>query len=503
MRPARSSPELPKPVPASPAPLARSGRRPGRLPTGGGPQRALAALVASASAAAVVAALVGAPAATAQDAARPGGPRLTFGFDTELRLSDDPRPGDEREGETALLSETDLGFGYESITRLQVLRLGASGTLRELVGGGDGAEEDAGFTGPDLTFAYGREGVGSRFGVTASHEVRDLTFALAPLEVLDPDDPFVDPNAFIQATGTRRTTRAGVELVLFENRPFGVELDAATRRIDYSEDEATFDESRAAEVNGALRFDLTPLLTARLIGGYEQVDFEGQDDRRERSAALALSYEISPVLTARAALGQSVSTFDDGEEEREEEGIVGGAGVVYELPRGTVELSYERRLDFDETRDSISLARSFVLPGEDALRVRIGASKVEDGDTVATGGLQWRRVLPRGAVAVSVDREVVESLEGDLVTLTDISASWTRQINALSGVILEAEYGRISDTGDDDGDDSSEAGLLRAALTRDLTADWRLSGGVEGRLRDDETRGVVFVGLSRLFEIRP
>ena len=505
-----TAPRAPAPPDAPPSTAAPP--RPGR--GGARAARLLGAAAAAAMLLGAAALALGPGTGRAQDGAggAAAGPRLTLDVGSEIRAGRDVRVDDAR-GD--VLSETDLSFGILSRTPVQSLLLSVGGTYRVLLDEGTGD-----FTGPDARLRYEREAAGGGLTLAGSVQTRDLDFVRGLLlgeggEILDFDedgvvfdeDGIIDPDDLETGTGTRRTTRLGFSLDLLRDRPLGVEVDGGYSRTDYDEAGTDFDENRRLSLDAALRLRLAPTLTARLTYGIDrlEIDRDAQDDpdadvsRDTDGVGVSFAYDVSRRLNATLAVERTANEIEELDGTRIDEiGVTGSAGLSYELPRGTIGGRYVRRLEQGEIRDEISLSRRFVLPGEDVLAVQLGYATFEGEDAV-TAAVDWARAGPRGDLALSLSRTVGTSLDDGFATRTRLSADYRRQLTALTGLGLSAEFGRIEEA---DGE-SAEAGLLRASLSRRLTRDWTLSGGVEGVYDDDETDTAVFARVSRRFDILP
>ena len=444
----------------------------------------------------------------AQEAGSESGLRLSLDVGSEIRAGRGVTV-DGEEGD--ILSDTDLTLGIRSETPVQSLRLSFGSTYRALLD--EGASE---LIGPDATLRYDREAAGGGLSVTGSVSTTDLDFVRSilldegedELDAFDTDgDGVIDSEEFETGTGTRRTTRLGFSLDLLRDRPIGLELDGNLRRIDYDEAADSFDESRREALNAALRFRLASNLTARLTYGIErlEIDRDAADDpdedvRRDTdSYGVSFDYAVSERLTLGLALARSEEDIEEVDGTRiQESGFTGSASADYELPRGSIGARYSRRLDQGDALDRISLSRRFDLPGEDLLVLQLGYSS-RDGESAVTADVDYTRRGARGDLTLSASRTAGSSLDDAFATRTSVSARYDRPLTALTDLRITAEYGLIEEEEDED----SEAGLLRATISRQLTRDWALSGGIEGILDDDETDTAVFARVSRSFDLRP
>ncbi len=353
--------------------------------------------------------------------------------------------------------------------------------------------------------------------MTGSVSTTDLDFVRSilldegedELDAFDTDgDGVIDTEEFETGTGTRRTTRLGFSLDLLRDRPIGLELDGNLRRIDYDEAADSFDESRREALNAALRFRLASNLTARLTYGIErlEIDRDAADDpdddvRRDTdSYGVSFDYAVSERLTLGLALARSEEDIEEVDGTRiQESGFTGSASVDYELPRGSIGARYSRRLDQgDDARPRSPSRGGSTCPARTSWCCS-SAIRAATATSAVTADVDYTRRGARGDLTLSASRTAGSSLDDGFATRTSVSARYDRPLTALTDLRITAEYGLIEEEEDED----SEAGLLRATISRQLTRDWTLSGGIEGILDDDETDTAVFARVSRSFDLRP
>ena len=443
----------------------------------------------------------------------PGGLTLAFGLDLALRAEDNAglRFSDE-EGEAELVAG--LSFGVLSQTRRQRLAadLDADVTLSS---NPDDGEDDLEVEGPRLRFAYEREGARSRLGAVLRYARTDLD----EVRLIDLDerlDGLPDEDDLVVSGGTRADLDAEVELVLGLDRPLGFELELRADRRSYEDaGDPELTDRDILEAEGALRLDVTPLLTARLTFDVSDLDDDSGETRETRAYGVSALYAATARTTLTAALSASgiealrnVDLDDDGEDDAqrrsETSGVEGLLGLVHDLPNGTLSAEIESELEERGRRDTLRIARAFEPRQGVDLSASVGLTRGEGEQDAVVADIAYAQELARGRLTASVERRVGTSSDGNALAATSASLGLLQRVNRLSRVTLDLDFALVEDT-DGDGDESQSE--LRLAYVRDLTPDWSLSAGYELNRRaegdDAATSNALFLTLGRDFVIRP
>jgi hypothetical protein len=462
---------------------------------------------AAAAAGLCLAAALAVPQGLAQDG--PGGLRLSLGISGSLRADSNPDLAFAG-GRSERSFVTRLSFGLTSETRTQALRASLSSGYR-LASGARSRFED-----PRASLSYTREGVNSRLALSASYRETRLRFfeALLPDPEEPPPDPDTppDPDDLVSLVGTRASYDASLTWETGLRARLGALLELRHRGRDFTGtlDPALFD-SRTDTAAVTLRFDLAPATVARLRlarDHYRAADAP-DTDRTTDTLRLSLSHAFSEALRLEASIGRSRIETEAGlgpaRATTETRGTTAGLTLARDLANGSVALAWTHSFGVTGRRDTLRVSRSLALPAG-SLEASLGATRGAAGRTEAVGRLAWRQDLPRGTIAASVERSVAtNSLDQDVLT-TRASASWNRELNAVSSLTLGLTYARNEDAG---------AGVvaarertsLRAAWNRTLIEDVQLSAGIEHRRRTEAggsaSSNAVFVTLSRRFDLRP
>ena len=397
--------------------------------------------------------------------------------------------------------ETRVNADVESRTTTQTLGLSASGTL---LGWGlsDDVEEDGWeLADPTARFRYRRTAFDGFFDLRGSVSEDRLSFLTATDPGIDLADPFLDPSLLFEGEGLRRDVRLSFAISALEDLPVGVEISGAARDTDYIGtpegfvDPETGDplylDTRTGRLDAALRLDVTPLLTTRIGLGVSRAD-TGEDfgSYETRSASVSADYRPTERLSLQASLGVAETFREEGD--RTETGITASLGGAYELPRGSIGLSYARVFDISGARDEIALRRDIDLPGGDALGVEVGLSRDEGGTTETIGAVDYVRTGRRGDLALSFGRSVRSTVSGNSAAVTTLGAAYRRELTRRDGLTVTADYTSVG---------SAESGRVAVGLDRQITRDWGLSAGVERRIRNGREDDAVFLTLGRRFQL--
>ena len=431
--------------------------------------------------------------AGAQDA-ETGGTILTFGFETELSISDNYNlelvaPG------TSTVLDTTLSFGYLSETATDRFAFDSNGVLRgsDLPGtGGDVRFDDLG-----VAVSYDREGANSRLSVSADYTKADLDF-------IDPFE-FIEDGVLVNGSGQREIRSARLNFDTGINDPLGFGIELSHRDLDYSNttDPNLFD-TRRDSVALTARLRLSPVLNGRVR--VSQEDFSADDlvltDRRTRALSFGATYEISPVTTLDVDLGtENIADSVAGSSR----GSFGSVNLNRALANGSAGLVLDRSFGTEGGRTTVSVNRSMDLPSG-TLAFSLGVTKGELGGTGIIGNIDYGQTLPRGELTASLGRRVTSGSDGNDVLTTNAAIGYTMPATAVSNLSFDFGYVQVEDVGTG-GTLTTDRTTLRAAYTRELTADWNLSAGYEHQRRFTEGSGTaqsntVFMTLGREFSIR-
>jgi hypothetical protein len=453
-----------------------------------------------------VAALVAASSISwAQQSDDPSGPRATLdlsagaSFDTNEGL-DDPSLGDT--------TRTNVSATGSLLDETEVSRLSLSLLTRaEWANSPDPGIDGFDLRIPSGTLAYTREGPDSRLDLTGRYfydRVDDDVVVFLD-ENLNPVDLIVDG-------GDLRRITLGADLSLGIESPIGFDGSLFFDNRDYigTSDPDLYDRV-AWGVDGALRFNLTSVMTGSLSASYGRRDEDDVGDplTETLSYGAGLAYQIDEVTAVTAGLSYTTieeTIFDVTSTENDGWGF--DIGAERELRDGTIGASLSRVVDESSTRTVISFERARELP-DGRLSYQLGysiADEDDDSENGFVGGIDYLRNLRTGTFTANATQEFRSDDDGDDTLVTRIALAYNQEINSVSSIGVNFGLGRSDEVGGS-GDVTTRANAgvtYRHALTREW--DWVL--GYEARyLReesdDNATGNRVFTLIDRSFTLRP
>ncbi len=385
---------------------------------------------------------------------REGVLRFSQGFDYDL--------------DDGLESSTGLSLDLSSTTRTQRFSFGL-GT--ELFGDfTDGGSDDFEFRNYSANIVYSRRSART-----------ELTFSADYTEINLDDDSFeVSPGVIIFGDGGSLTnSRVGASITTGIEAPFGLSLDASYRDSDY---EGTVDpdlvDETAVSAIALATFRLSPTMTLRALAGIERIEEDDLVGTETDSSYIGIG------IGAESRSGLTFSAdilFDESEITTSAPSTTQTDGIGIELaatqsrPTGSVGATLSSRVDDAGRRTAVSVNRSFTLK-TGSLDISLGVVDQEDVDDLQIiGDIAYSRELPRGSMSATLRRTAVTD-SGDTVVGTDLSLSYSQDINAVSGWEAEVGYVASSELVADEDDDRTTATFT---YRRDLTREWTMTTGVE------------------------
>ena len=441
----------------------------------------------------------------AQQAEAPGG--LRFSVDLSAGASVDTNEGldDPTEGTT---SRTDLGATFGLLNETEVSRLAISFLTRaEFANSPDPDVDGFDFRLPRGSLSYDLQGADSSVGLTARYffdRVDDDVLIFLD-ENLNPVDLTVDG-------GDLRRVTLGADLSVGISAPIGFDARVFFDDRDYigTTDPDLFDRVSWGG-NGALRFAVTEVATARLTASYSRRDDDDIGDPLTETFAYGagLSYQIDQITAFDADL--SYTTIDEtvfGTTSTENEGWAYNIGLRRELGNGSIGASLSQEIEEASTRTVISFQRSRNLP-DGSLSYSLGYSIAEDEDNSENGfvgGVNYRRDLRSGSVSANATQEFLTDDDGEDTLVSRIALNYNQDINSVSSVGVSFGLGRSDEVGGS-GDTTTRANV-GVTYRRALTQDWDWVLGYEARYRlenggDPATGNRVFTLVDRSFTFRP
>lgn len=435
-----------------------------------------------------------------------GGISMTLGVEQRFETGDNLGLETPEEGNTTL-STTTLNFGLNTATSNQSLGVNAGFKLRagELPSDSD---IDTGFVEPRLSFNYMREGADAVLNVDGSYDERDISFTPAVGDFTDENGLIVLPPDFedLEGSGTRRNYSLSTSLETGLNAPLGFVFDASVRGISYDQQSASLDDNirYAAGVRANLRF--TEVTTG--FASYNFDHFEAEDAEDTERDTHAVEVGVSQQLSQRASFEAAIGFSEIDEElfgiSTSSSGATGRFSFDYLMPDGSINTSYSTSRDQDGARHTVNVGRTFNLPNGQFV-IDIGATQEESGDPDLIGSLNYTRNLPTGVVRVGLNRNVATTSEDEERITTTADLGYDHEINSISSIEFDLSFGLSEATGGINNDDTRRTDVT-ASYNRRVTEDWRMSTGVEYRIRDEDVSGKsdstsIFLTLNRDFNL--
>jgi hypothetical protein len=434
--------------------------------------------------------------------------RMSFGIDQGFEYGDNLALDTPAEGSSTIATTT-LSFGLISETDTQKLDFGISGALQiENTPDTDGTVTD--FADPRFTLGYLREGADSELAINANYFSSNID-TLTLDDFINDEGIVVLPEDFsgLQGSGTRSSYGFNIGLDLFQDDPFGLELDAGTSGVDYTgtSDPDLFNYNRTfAGARALLRF--SDVLTGTVGLRYSTYDANDEDQtyRTRTTTRVGVIYDISARATLEANLGYTeIETETNDAPTTNRSKPVGNLSYVYAMPNGQITADLDATVDEDgDERVNLQFGRSMELP-DGSLSYSLGLTDPEFGSINPIGSLNWTRNLPDGRISAQLSRSVTTDNQDNTQLSTLIVIRYNQNINDVSSFGLTASYGEQD--GSEDEDATKRTGI-EATYSHALTEDWNLNTGVAYRTFEQNSSGTasspsIFLSIGRRFDFRP
>ncbi|MEM9475469.1 MAG: hypothetical protein AAGA71_09255 [Pseudomonadota bacterium] len=420
-----------------------------------------------------------APEAAAQ--AVPGGLNVTADILSSVTVDDNADLDVDSAGTTTDFdTQLTLGLSGGSATNTFEAELGGSIAFEDRP---EGEEEDNGFVDPFLRLRYGIEGPNNELGLNV--RVRETT--VRGSFFVDDDGDFIADD-LITDEGDLLDTRIGFDYSLGIDAPFGADLSYFIRDRDYTDtaDPDLFDRTtQQARVD--LRFQLSPLATASLIGAWREYDAEDgvETDRTTTSVGVGLAFEFTPVLLLEGeVLSNEYETEELGVVTEDDDELTGFLRLTRELPNGDVR--FEARSDAATSiqRTTLRVDRRFSTPGAD-LGFGVGFSDSSDGDSTFLAGFDFERDLPLGVFTANLDQRAVINDEEEQVLRTLFSLGLTREFGASLALDVGLSVVDVQDIGNGDATERTRT-EFQIGLRRQIFETWDWTVAYRARFEDEE-----------------
>lgn len=428
-----------------------------------------------------------------------GEQRMTFGVSQTLRATENIRL-DATSAGTTVYSDTKLSFGLQNTTAISTLSLDLSGVARVVddpVSGSDARLRD-----PSLDLAYSREGVNSRFDLTAGYDRPSLAFVL----------PETGSGITVQDVFTGGGQRENIDLGLrFEtgvDAPFGlvIDLDHQERNYSGTTDALLFDtETQSAAVSAIFRLSAATEFSLDLSESrYEARDTNGTNRVTQR-ASLGMTHEFSETDRVRFSIGQSevVETFDAlPAVTNTTEGLISEFEYQRDLANGAVAVNLESSLNNQGRSTTLEFGRQLSLPTGD-LDVTFGWVKSDGASAQPIGRVTYRQEFVRSAFDIELSRgSSVSQTLGQVTETTTLAMGYDLEVSPVSSISLDASISDVTVVGATTGRARSSLGV---EYSRDITQDWGMNLGLQHQRFNPDTgssaqSNSIYFTLERTFE---
>lgn len=433
--------------------------------------------------------------AQAQDR-QPSG--LLARFDVTQRLEYSDNPDFVADGESDFFGRTVLGFGLESITKVQRFSLDLGVDLEEWRDG----QSTLDLENPFVQLDYIRDTRSSSLGFDLRYRESDSTSSPS-------DGDFdQDGNVINQDSSTRASYGFGVEGIFGRDAPIGASFNWRYNEISYSGNDASnLNDSSLNDFSGQIDFRIDRRITTSLTGKYINSETDGSGvDRETTGLGAAASLDVTPILTVD--LGLSYDQIDrSGNETGTDDGVSSSLDMVLQRPNGTWALRYASDVTSNDAgrRAFLAVDRDMELPRGD-LSVSLGLTGV---DTIGEDPLvqvDYRHNLQTAFLTFGLSQRVVTDDNNNEEINTSLRAAYDQTINRVSGYGVSVDFfnrNELSETPND-----GQRIDVNLTYRHDLTKDWGVVGGIRHSLSTEDTgrdrrSNTVFMGLQRSFNWTP
>lgn len=448
-----------------------------------------------------IAVIVIAGTATAQQSRQPGAD-FYLDLSTGITASDNLETILNPSGTSTALN-TDIAFGFESVTKVQSLtaRIGGRYELGEFA---DDPGTRGGFTDPFAQVSYARATGDAKLSFSASYRESDVS-DITEIDEFTGEDLRLDG-------GKRESRNASLAFETGLRARFGVNGSAKYSDTTYSNASATsLVDSRRRDVDLGLRFDLTRTATLRLTTSYTEIETQntaGQEERRYSTGLgldLALTRALDLSLRIASARNEVEETVAGSRETTVEDSPTFGVTLTHALRNGTATATLSSALTSTGTQTTLTFGRAVTFKSGQ-LAASIGATETGSGDIRGVATLAAQRDFKTGSISANFRQSI--STNADLVDEqnTQLRLGYSRRLSPLDGLNFSMSVSQ-SDRLDPALDDIQRTSA-EVSYVRELTQDWSLNAGYRHSVarqtgRDPIVENRVFATIDRRFSLRP
>ncbi len=434
-------------------------------------------------------------------AGTPGGLQVDIGVKSTLRVDDNfkLKPGSPG---SSTISDTALSFGLTSKNSGYDFALIGTGVLRfaDIPG-----RSISGFEDPTLRLRFIADSLNSRLTLTGRYRDVDREF-LDPFQVEQEEQQL---GTQLADGGTLKETNAGLKYEIGLTAPLGFVFDLSHADRDYSNvTSSQLFDNRTDKGKATVVMRVSPVTTVNAsaaLANYSADDLR-QTDRTTTDYSIGLTQQVNPVLALGASLGNTRVETDSVTGTTTTSGVVGSLSLTKTLDDGSIFGTLSSSRNQNGERITLSFGRDLQLP-TGSLRAVVGYTTADTGGSNVIGSLAYAKQLPDGSLTLSLDRSAsTNSLDQEVID-TRLSAGYSHNLNAISRLGINFNWGETQDTGTT-GAQTIRTSNVTASYDRDLTSDWTMSGGVTLRHRFETGVGsaqstALFLSLGRNFSYRP
>ena len=399
-----------------------------------------------------------------------GGLQVDLGVSSTLRVDDNFQQQPDSSGTTTIWDNR-LSFGLTSIGTSQRLSFTGTGVLRfaEIPG-----RSVSGFEDPTLRFSYSADAANSRFTFDARYRSADREF-LDPFQV-EREEQLL--GVLVGEGGTLTTSNLRFSYETGLNDPIGFRVTGSRADRDYADvtNPSLFDAT-TNDLALSTIFRVSPVtqITATAAQTWYDASDAPQTSRDTTDFSLGLRTDVTQTLVLDARIGYVDIQIDDLAGTPSRSGATGSVGLTQTLTNGDASVSLALTRNQNGDRTTLTFGRSYQLKNG-TLAGTLGVSEGPTGATDVIASLSYSEQLKSSNFSVSLRRTANTNTQDVEVVDTRLTVGYGYDIDAISRISVTFDYGR---TEDDLGALSTvERASLRAAYTRQLTADWNLQGGV-------------------------
>lgn len=312
-------------------------------------------------------------------------------------------------------------------------------------------------------------------------------------------------NEFVILDGGRvAQTDAQLTYVFGREARLGGEFGLSWLKRDYSgTTDPNLDDSETRSANVVFYLEPTSTIRTRILANASRTDSEDGTDSRSDRYGVGASLQVDKVTNLDVELARTNIRRDEEDGTREEaRGPSLRLGLTRSRPLGDWSLSFGSEPGTAGRREDFNIGRSLKMRGYD-LSAQVGVTRFQGNYDPIFQIAYSQQITRLSEIQASLRRASATDDDGDEALNTDISASYSRQISAVSSIGANLRY-RESEVQSGDREDAKTVSF-GLDYSRALPNDFSLVLGASvirstdsNGERDDEER--IYLGLNRSFD---